>query len=72
MIIISKNKDKIVNLNGVASVRLNEYGKEIYAMTPTGMIERLGEYEEEIVARKVFDLIIHAILSNAKIFEMPE
>ena len=71
MVIISKCKSIIVNLDNITSVAMDDDKKEIIA--DTGLMEiTIGRYEDEEVTKTVFNQLIEAIENCEEVFHMPE
>lgn len=71
MVIISKYKSIIVNLDNITSVAMDDAKERIIADDGNLQIT-IADYEDEEVTKTVFNQLIEAIEQCEEIFYMPE
>lgn len=72
MIIISKYRDVIINVNNICTIYINDDKNAIFAIKDSNVNILLGEYEDEEVIKTVFNQIIEAMEQCEEVFYMPE
>lgn len=76
MIIVSQNKDNIINFDNLTQVYITQDEEEkayfIRFETVDSLYEDLGEYDTEERAEEVLRDIVHWYEIDAKVYRMPE
>lgn len=76
MIIVSQNKDNIINFDNLTQVYITQDEEEkayfIRFETVDSLYEDLGEYDTEERAEEVLRDVVHWYEIDAKVYNMPE